>query len=157
MCRILIILAITFLVTSMGALGQEKLSATEKKILLPVRQLFGGMEANDSSLVRQAFTNDAVLYTATPDSTGSTRLQETNLKNFLTVIGSPKKVRFREVISNLKISYEEPLASVWCDYSFYLGGDLHHCGVNHFLLFLTPDGWKIRQVTDTRRTENCPS
>ena len=48
------------------------------------------------------------------------------------------------------------IAFVWAPYTFYLDGAVRHCGVNAIDLLRDGTGWKITQVADTRRTENCP-
>ena len=48
-----------------------------------------------------------------------------------------------------------PLAVVTVDYTFYAGPRLSHCGIDAFQLFRGPEGWKIFQLTDTRRRTGC--
>ena len=48
-----------------------------------------------------------------------------------------------------------PLATVWVEYSFYLGTRLNHCGVDAFQVARGPDGWKIIALADTRRRTGC--
>ena len=48
-------------------------------------------------------------------------------------------------------------AVVTVDYSFYAGERFSHCGIDAFQLFKSADGWKIFQLTDTRRTTGCPA
>jgi hypothetical protein len=42
------------------------------------------------------------------------------------------------------------------DYSFFAGPRFSHCGIDAFQLFRGPGGWKIFQLTDTRRRTGCP-
>lgn len=41
------------------------------------------------------------------------------------------------------------IATVWSDYQFYIGGKLHHCGVELFQLYHVKGGWKIAHFADT--------
>jgi hypothetical protein len=41
------------------------------------------------------------------------------------------------------------------EYTFYVGDQMSHCGVNAFQLMKTTEGWKIIGITDTRRKDNC--
>jgi hypothetical protein len=41
------------------------------------------------------------------------------------------------------------------EYAFYVGERLSHCGVDAFQLFKGPDGWRIFEIADTRRSEGC--
>lgn len=49
------------------------------------------------------------------------------------------------------------MASAWVPYTFYLDGVITHCGVNSIELLRDQEGWKITQLSDTRREgPNCP-
>ncbi|MEL6558751.1 MAG: nuclear transport factor 2 family protein [Bacteroidota bacterium] len=130
-------------------------SDKQKEITMPIYKLFEGMEKNDSSMVRKVMTNDITFYTFGQNEIGDNVLKSGDVQQFLNTIGSPKEVVFRELISNVKVQSDGDFASVWCDYSFYLGDKFHHCGIDQFLLINTDSGWKIRQIVDTRRTEGC--
>jgi len=45
---------------------------------------------------------------------------------------------------------------VWAPYTFYLNERISHCGVNSIELLQDASGWKITQISDTRRTVECP-
>ncbi|MCJ7759077.1 MAG: nuclear transport factor 2 family protein, partial [Gillisia sp.] len=47
------------------------------------------------------------------------------------------------------------LANVITPYSFYVNGNLSHCGVNSFQLFKESGNWKIIYIVDTRIKEGC--
>jgi hypothetical protein len=47
------------------------------------------------------------------------------------------------------------MAVVWAPYTFYLDGQVRHCGVNQMDFLRTNDSWKITQLTDTRRMQGC--
>ncbi|WP_185152800.1 hypothetical protein, partial [Fulvivirga aurantia] len=117
--------------------------------------LFDGMRAGDSAMVKETFTEDAQMFTATYDKSGKPMLQKGSLQNFLVAIGTPRDKVLDEPIYNTEIKIDDRLAQVWTDYAFYLGKDFHHCGVDAFQLFKTDEGWKIFHITDTRRTEGC--
>jgi hypothetical protein len=53
------------------------------------------------------------------------------------------------------VRIDGPLAVVTVDYSFYAGQQFSHCGIDAFQLFRGPAGWKIFQLTDTRRRTGC--
>src|SRR5436309_1278445 len=54
-----------------------------------------------------------------------------------------------------EVRIDDNLATVWVKYEFVAGGQFSHCGVDAFQLFKGPTGWKIFQVADTHRRENC--
>ena len=73
-------------------------------------------------------------------------------EEFIEAVGKPKESgkEWNELIKNLQVEIDENLAQVWMDYSFYLGLEYSHCGVNAMQLFWNGDSWKIFQITDTR-------
>jgi hypothetical protein len=44
---------------------------------------------------------------------------------------------------------------VWTPYELEVEGIFSHCGVNSFQLIRINEQWKITQITDTRRKEDC--
>ena len=48
------------------------------------------------------------------------------------------------------------MASAWVPYSFYFDGRISHCGANTVELLKTAAGWRITQLSDSRRREGCP-
>ncbi len=63
---------------------------------------------------------------------------------------------WNEQIYDVEVRVDGGMASIWAPYTFYLSGRVSHCGVNSIELLRGADGWKITQISDTRRTEECP-
>jgi hypothetical protein len=62
----------------------------------------------------------------------------------------------REQVSNLEIQTTAGgMAHAWMDYEAYVGGRLHHCGINSIDLIVTDEGWRIESQTITVRMEGC--
>lgn len=130
-------------------------STTEEEVLAPIHLLFDGMRAGDSSMVRAAFHPTARLQTTYTDKNGVPQIHTGDLEKFLIQIGSPHDQPLDEQIWAYEVKVEDNLASVWTPYTFYLGEQMLHCGVNAFQIAKTPDGWKIIQIADTRTKEGC--
>lgn len=76
--------------------------------------------------------------------------------NFLKAIYAiPKTTKFEEQIHSYKIQVDGPMANVSTPYSFFVNGELSHCGVNTFHLFKEKGFWKIVYIIDTRRKKGC--
>ncbi|PIQ22492.1 MAG: hypothetical protein COW65_02870 [Cytophagales bacterium CG18_big_fil_WC_8_21_14_2_50_42_9] len=124
-------------------------------IAATVVKLFAGMRAGDSALVRSVMAPVARFVSVSVGPDGVVKTQETLLSNFLKAIGTPHAEVWDERISNGKAEAEGNLGTYWCQYTFYIGNKFSHCGVDAFQLIRTEKGWKIFQVADTRRKDNC--
>ena len=117
----------------------------------PVNQLFKGMRTGDSAMVRRVFHRSARMTSAKGDGS----LTDDALTGFLKAIGTPHAEVWNEVIWKPVVQIDETFAQVWTPYAFYVGKRFSHCGVDVFQLVKTAAGWKIFQLTDTRRKEKC--
>ena len=120
-----------------------------------VDQLFDGMRAGDSSAISDLFTKEATLASIFTNNTGEVVKRSGSILGFINAVGTPHDDIWDERIWTYDIKLDEPLASVWTEYTFYLGENLSHCGVNVFEMIHLKDGWKISSITDTRRSTNC--
>lgn len=121
-----------------------------------VDKLFTGMRNGDSTAVRSVFTKTAALTSISRNAADSTVTHKGSVDGFVKAVGTPHKEQWDERIYDVKISIDGPMAVVWAPYKFYLGDKFSHCGVNVFNLIKTNAGWKINDITDTRRKDACP-
>lgn len=150
-CIIVIsILFVDFTGSAQSAPKQEK-----KAVQATIDLLFDGMCAGDSSKVRQAFHSDARLMTTFVDKAGYPRLVEEEIQGFLNAVGTPHTEVWNEKLTSVKIQIDGNLAQAWTKYEFYMDENFSHCGVNAFQLVKDSNGWKIIQITDTRRKTDC--
>lgn len=127
----------------------------EAEVKAVVQALFDGMRQADSSMVRPLFHAKARLITMDLVNAGSPVQVEESVEGFIRMIGRPRTAVFDEQLSNIRTLIDGSLASVWADYRFFRGTTLSHCGVDHFLLVKEGGVWKIIELADTRRRENC--
>ncbi|MBW3569819.1 MAG: hypothetical protein KY467_01820 [Gemmatimonadetes bacterium] len=113
------------------------------------------MRTRDSAAVRAAFTPGARLQTALLRPDGRPELREDSVGAFVRAVGAPSDVAWDEQVDSMHVRIDGPLAVATADYTFFAGPRLSHCGINAFQLFRGPDGWKIFQLTDTRRRSGC--
>lgn len=151
-----VVLALWVLVSGTRAQSDRSPSpaqTAEQEVRATIEALFDGMRAGDSTQVRAVFHENARLHTALgPSETGGVR--STPVDSFVAAVGSPHEQVWDERIWDVEIRVDGPLASAWVPYVFYLGDERSHCGVNAVQLVKTGDGWRILQLTDTRR-ETC--
>jgi len=138
-------------------MGCFDLSAQPDKveILKPIKAMFDGMRAGDSLAVRSAYIEGASMHSTFLDKDGNKKLRTGDLDSFVEAVGTPHEEVWDEQIFVYRIEQDGTLASVWTEYTFYLGDKLSHCGVNAFQLVDTAEGWRILNITDTRRKDNC--
>lgn len=144
--------ALAALLPSAQARAQQ---AEEQAVRAVVDRLFTGMRQADSAAVRSVFHPQARLATVAVRPSGETVVREEMPSAFVQAVGTPHDQVWDERISNVQVRIDGPLAMAWMDYSFYLGSQLSHCGVNLFQLAKVAEGWKIISITDTRRREGC--
>lgn len=127
----------------------------KKEVMATINNVFEAMRTNDSTLLKNSFTEDATTYTLFRDANGLSQLRKGSLQRFIDAVGQPKSDVWNEPIWNEKVNIDGPLANVWVDYAFYLNDQFLHCGVDAFQLVQTAEGWKIFHLADTRRKADC--
>jgi hypothetical protein len=129
--------------------------AEERAVMTVVQQLFDGMRARDTARMRATLHPDARLVSAgVKDSVPTVTVVA--VTDWLA--GIPKArpgMLLDERIHNPVVKVDGGLASVWAEYTFYLGDQVNHCGVDTFHLVKTAGGWRIIDLADTRRREGC--
>ena len=132
------------------AAGQD----AEAQVRNAVDGLFEAMRTVDGARAAALFHPEARLLSVS-ESNGASFLSATPATEFVQAVGTPRTDLWDERISGLEIRVDGNMATAWMNYGFFLGGQFSHCGVNAFQLFEEPEGWRIIQVTDTRRREGC--
>jgi hypothetical protein len=121
--------------------------------LATVERLFDGMRRRDTAAMHALFDSTARLVT-TSNRNGQPVMRVASIERWLQAVGSATQ-ELDERIWDAEVRVDDNLATVWVKYEFLAGGEFSHCGVDAFQLFKGPAGWKIVQVTDTQRRENC--
>ena len=146
------LLCLSFLLTAPLAFAQKNPPETQA-ILSTINRLFEGMRKGDSTAVRTVFYKNATMQSIFTDKAGNTILSPAeSIDGFVKAIGTPHPDVYDERLSGYEVKMDGSLATAWTPYTFYLGKKLLHGGVDAFTLFKTPEGWKIINITDTRRT-----
>jgi hypothetical protein len=127
----------------------------EREVIAVAERLFDAMRARDTAAARALFEPGARLQSVATRQ-GVLTVSEDSLNMFLRAIGTPNPQMFDERIANERVLIDGPYALAWMDYTFYLGDQKSHCGVDAFQLVRRPTGWRIFALTDTRRREACP-
>ncbi len=124
---------------------------TKKNLKSVVDSLFLALRTNDRKIPKSIFHTNFRLVRI-----GENGLDDsTSRADFISAIGKPRKEMWDEQLQGYSYSVDGKLATVITPYKFYLGKNFSHCGINVFQLLHTEFGWKIFQITDTMRKENC--
>jgi hypothetical protein len=127
-------------------------TAEEQAVLLPIKQLFLGMQNKDTNMIKaQMHKNTWYFYTYRYNKNGELKIDTSTLKNFTTSIGNLNEQQIEEKIFKPIVKIDEPLATVWVDYEFWLNNKLSHIGVDAFTLVKIGNEWKITGIVDTRK------
>jgi hypothetical protein len=129
-------------------------AADEAAVIALIDRLFDGMRARDSSVVRAAMHPQA-RHQSVASRDGISVVQSVPIDAFVSAVGASRAEPWDERISRPVVQVDGDLASAWMNYSFYRGTQFSHCGVNAMQLHRGPEGWKIIQIADTRRTAGC--
>jgi len=137
-------------------------ASSEVEVRALIDRMFDAMRRGDATAMGTTFHPTARLQSVgVSRQTNEPVLRSDSIAAFLRVVGTPHTEVYDERISDVQVRVDGNFATAWMNYTFYLvnnGTDqLSHCGVNAFHFFRATDGWKITQITDTRRREGCPA
>lgn len=121
-----------------------------------VETFFEGFHKQDSTIIKSVVHKKILMQSIGKNRSGEVVLSKQDFSGFLTSICSiPGETQFEERIESYKVRMDGKMANVWTPYSFYINGDLSHCGTNSFQLFKRDGVWKIFYIVDTRDRESC--
>jgi len=150
MKSIYIVLTFLFFVSNSHAQENDVLGIKQT-----INDLFDGMRKSDTSLLRSAFTENAIMQSVNKSHEGKITIQSEPLDSFIYFIAKPHSLVYDERITFDLIKVDQELAIAWTPYKFYLGDKFSHCGVDSYQLVKINGIWKIQYLIDTRRKENC--
>ncbi|WP_299684640.1 nuclear transport factor 2 family protein [uncultured Dokdonia sp.] len=136
----------------------QSLSKEETKVKQLVERFFEGFHKQDSIIIKSVVHEKILMQSIGKNRTGEVVLSKQDFSGFLTSICSiPDETQFEERIKSYKVQVDDnmAMANVWTPYSFYINGELSHCGTNSFQLFKRDGVWKIFYIVDTRDREGC--
>ena len=147
-----------FLLSALALLlaGSAELQAqqAEREVLAVVQQLFDGMRAKDTARMRALLHPQARMVNPGVRD-GAVVISVDSPDRWLAGVGAAADGPLDERTRNPLVHVDGALASVWVEYTFYVGERLSHCGVDAFHLVRTTEGWRIIDLADTRRREGC--
>ena len=143
-------LILLFLFIPIISYGQD---IQREKLKTVVKTFFEGFHNKDSLLIASVIDRSFDL-NSTSFKEDNGVLRNISRDNFIsTVVSRPESPVWKEKLLSFNIKIDGPLANVWVDYEFWLDDKLSHCGVNSIHLVKKKSGWKIFNITDSRRID----
>ena len=143
-------LILLFLFIPLISYGQD---IQKEKLKTVVKTFFEGFHNKDSLLIASVIDRSFDL-NSTSFKEDNGVLRNISRDNFIsTVVSRPESPVWKEKLLSFNIKIDGPLANVWVDYEFWLDDKLSHCGVNSIHLVKKKSGWKIFNITDSRRID----
>ncbi len=143
----------SLIVTWMSVVVPVGAQQDQADVLEVVAQLFQGMRTADTALARSALA-DGARFALVEARDGAVEIAFIPVEMWLSAVARSER-RWDELLYELEVRIDGNVASVWAPYTFYLDGSVSHCGTDSFQLLRGPAGWKVTQISDSRRTERC--
>jgi hypothetical protein len=144
-------LGVLAVLVSLGATDMDVRQQAVDGPRAAVDQLFLGMRMANEAILREVLAPGARFAVLTPEG----QIEPQTLDGFVRAVAASAGA-WNEQIYDVEVRIDDAMASIWAPYTFYLNGRISHCGVNSIELLEDTDGWKITQISDTRRSEGCP-
>ena len=155
-CFVLVLFLLFANTTISFAQNSTEIKATEDSIRTVVNNFFTGMKSADTVLIRSTLSASIQFNTIVSDAVGNAKkCEQESVNDFLVSISKYPVGQLDERIEFETIKIDQMLATVWTPYKFYFKGNFSHCGVNCFQLLRYKEGWKIQNIIDTRRRQDC--
>jgi exopolysaccharide biosynthesis protein len=142
-------LLVLFIVTNFTIISTNAQTA-EDSIKAVINKTFVGMKNSDTNMIKECFTDDAIMQTFRPIKGGKLSLTKETVSDFCkAVAGIPKGAADEQIVFE-SIKIDGRMASVWTPFKLYFNGKFYSCGVNSFQLVKLDNEWKIQYIIDTR-------
>ncbi len=139
-----------------GIVSHSQETIDEVSVKTSIEDFFNAFHKQDTTALRNMVHPTIQMQSISIKVDAEPKLITEEYGNFLKAIYAiPKTTKFKEEIQSFKIQVDGPMANVSTPYSFYVNGELSHCGVNTFQLFKEKGVWKIIYIIDTRTKKAC--
>ena len=149
--KFFLLLLLSTLITASATYAQN----AEDSIKAVINKMFTGMKNSDTAMVKECFTETAVLQTFDKTKEGKTIITTDTPSDFAKIIATIPAGAANEQIVFKDLKIDGPMAAVWAPFKLYFNGKFYSCGVNSFQLVRLNNEWKIQYILDTRRRNNC--
>lgn len=149
-----LVVVLLFAILSLTDVSTVRAQGTEEEVRQVVQQALDGLASRDTTSLSAVFDSSATLLIVSKESP-NTPLVLIPIHDIIAGLTNPGPER-REQIRNERVFVSSDLATLVADYVFYLDDVLHHCGVAMYDLARVQDRWRLVQIRQTDRREDCP-
>lgn len=135
-------------------LSAQATAADTAAVLAVMQKLFDAMRAGDSGMAHSTFHSKANMATASVRESANV-VSVGDLGGFLKAVGTKHDQVYDERVYNPEVRIDGTFATIWVEYSFFIGPKFSHCGIDAFQLAKEGSEWKIVAIGDTRRKTGC--
>ena len=143
-----------FAAVTLCAVPVTGVAGQEAEVRAAVDQIFVGMRTANSQMVQDVFSAEA-RFAVINARNGPATIRGQAVDGWINAIGGSEG-SWDERVYDVEVQVDGNMASVWAPYTFYLNGEISHCGINSIELLHDADGWKVTQLSDTRHEGECP-
>lgn len=137
-----------------GASAQAEFTEAQAKSM--VNTFFEGFHKGDPAMMKTVLASDVTMQTASTGKDGKHIVSKGGGQELLNAIANkPADQKWSEKILGYTVQIDGNLAHVWTPYEFWLNDTFSHCGANAFTIAKTNAGWRIINIIDSRRRDNC--
>jgi hypothetical protein len=128
----------------------------EQGIQATLKDAMDAIAARDTAVMKPLLRpyGSFTLMEENPD--GTRRVMSGDWDAYLAAM-KPGPERYEERLHDVDIRVDGTVADAWAPYTFFLDGNVRHCGVDHFQMVLDQGRWRIQNVTWTQRMTGCPA
>jgi ketosteroid isomerase-like protein len=153
--RLLAAAAGVALIPALAAAQGTTAPAGHDAIMAPITAFFAAAARQDTAAMSAAMHPDARMTLLRPAQGGGSRVVVIAGRDFIAQLARPGQPPLDEPIRNPVIQVDGDLATVWVEYQVRVSGAVSHCGHDAFHMVRTGGAWRILNVSDTFRRENC--
>ncbi|WMN05923.1 nuclear transport factor 2 family protein [Marivirga arenosa] len=125
-------------------------------IMSIIEDVFDGMRESDTSKMAPYFHESAQMQSLVVSAEGNNVSKLSGPEGWLNAVANNNSgTVWNEQVNNIKIISDGAVATAWMDYTFYLGDQLSHCGINSFQFIKMNEKWKIIYIIDSRFKNKC--
>lgn len=129
-------------------------ASEEGQVMAPVTALLAAIGASDGAKVLAVTLPEGTVTDASVAPDGTPKRYTIRWSEFVASL-KPGTVRYEERLGTPAIELDDGVAMVWAPYTLLIDGKPHHCGYDHFDVVRTAAGWRILNVTYSRRLTGC--